>query len=1431
MACKLITLNDQRIESSSWNDIYNIVKSEEKADAIFDGMLENEFMDWYGEDWTKSGIEPTITNKGIQNMFGTQFKEFQNIPSSINGLTKKLEDFIRNAGVDVKLVDAIKSSLGDNVNAVVNFMDLTLQLVEGRIKENTLPEEAAHIYTKYLQQAEPALYDAMYQKITSYPEYIDVKEQYASEYGDDENLYRMEAIGKVIANSIIKQNKKPDTFIGLAWNRIKAVVKKAFDIESPQFRTIFDIAADEIINSTKHFKIRPSEGRLFQLETGKNKALVDKLLLEDGLLTKAVVRSEKDGQLRETYTRLGKATERVSEWVKRKSRQSKVFTEKEQADNDLKAAFGTKMHEAGDNIVKRYLARATNKSEPSIYTGVSAEYYRSLEKYILNVLDRPEFKNADILTEIQIYDEKRNLAGTIDVLIIDSTGAAHILDYKFITQDTKKLYVKGYNRAEWDEQLKMYRSILSNSYGISQFGMMRMLPFGITYDENIVPTAISINDENIFENAVPSTEERTGNEGLDKIINNLYLEADRIRANQKMLYEDKETRLKAIDNTINNIKVKKDLKAFISMVNGQLKEVEELLKEEGNVSSTDVAKMLHLAEYYSNIDLTLNLPELTTIAGKARNLSIEFKKQLEIWMLSNKIKHPKSEYMKPVTSVLSNVTTMGTIENPVFRYANGLIQDAQDKKFKETSTLEKFFQSLKIDSFDSIIDKTKGLLISEYKKEFYDIVKTADNKWIRENIKIRETVTVNGVKIDAKEDFENRLARKIAQLDKFSPEIKDQEVDKFRRYYDVWSEEYKFRAIAAYNGSHKYIQPNEKWYSEPYKALLANKDSDIYKFYVKIKEITEEANIYSNKRLGARFLPSIEKSNIRKFLDGGFNPVEGAKELLDSFKIHEYDVNDKVRELMINYTGNMDKDKISYELKETFLKFADSVYNVKYMSEIEDDIYLAEQALKNSKFIKVDNIGRVKQDVTGNIITESGEDSKIVTKTVEKFNDFVDNNMYNLKNHSDTEFLGLGVNKVLGGGLSYNSWLKVGLSTLSSSSNLVGGKLNQFIEAAKGRFFTTGELGSAEKSFWTRDPKAMAIIKYFDIATDDNIHKRGRSLRISDLDKQFTSDWIMSMQNVTEKLTQYTTLIAYTKGMTIKDGRIVKKGKDDKSIYDSIVIDKDNVTMPDLTDALYGRARLTVTELNSRLTGAKYDRGKLLYEGDIYLKVLSQFKHWALPMAKERFGTLTYNDNLGLYEEGRATAFLQTVFTKHYAPVAKGFLKALVTFNSRAIVIGAEVALKERYENIIKINPNFDPKFNPEGGLTFPQYQELYHQNIKSFIRELQTWGAILGVSVSYASTDDDDKNKTVAKYLNRYTNEMSYFYSLDSYLSLGGISVPLITTAEEFINFNKEVLANAWGIAANEPELVNPEKIRDKGTKIGIGLRQWDRFSDDFLK
>ena len=36
MACRIITLWEEQVESKSWKEIYNQVESEEKADAIFD---------------------------------------------------------------------------------------------------------------------------------------------------------------------------------------------------------------------------------------------------------------------------------------------------------------------------------------------------------------------------------------------------------------------------------------------------------------------------------------------------------------------------------------------------------------------------------------------------------------------------------------------------------------------------------------------------------------------------------------------------------------------------------------------------------------------------------------------------------------------------------------------------------------------------------------------------------------------------------------------------------------------------------------------------------------------------------------------------------------------------------------------------------------------------------------------------------------------------------------------------------------------------------------------------------------------------------------------------------------------------------------------------------------------------------------------------
>lgn len=69
MSCRIITIAGEQKESQFFNDLQKVI-SEDKADQILHKSVEDDFINWYGEDWVKTGVEPTATNLGVQNLRG-----------------------------------------------------------------------------------------------------------------------------------------------------------------------------------------------------------------------------------------------------------------------------------------------------------------------------------------------------------------------------------------------------------------------------------------------------------------------------------------------------------------------------------------------------------------------------------------------------------------------------------------------------------------------------------------------------------------------------------------------------------------------------------------------------------------------------------------------------------------------------------------------------------------------------------------------------------------------------------------------------------------------------------------------------------------------------------------------------------------------------------------------------------------------------------------------------------------------------------------------------------------------------------------------------------------------------------------------------------------------------------------------------------------
>ena len=90
------------------------------------------------------------------------------------------------------------------------------------------------------------------------------------------------------------------------------------------------------------------------------------------------------------------------------------------------------------------------------------------------------------MSEVRVYDAKRNVAGTIDFLAITPKGKVNILDWKFIDIDiTKNKDLPPYYIQSWRKQMTQYKLILEAGYGVNakDFDQTRMIPIRARYEQ------------------------------------------------------------------------------------------------------------------------------------------------------------------------------------------------------------------------------------------------------------------------------------------------------------------------------------------------------------------------------------------------------------------------------------------------------------------------------------------------------------------------------------------------------------------------------------------------------------------------------------------------------------------------------------------------------------------------------------------------------------------------------------------------------------------------------------------------------------------------------------------------------------------------------------------------------------------------------------
>ena len=137
---------------------------------------------------------------------------------AIEELDKYLLDFLKKFNVKSKQFEELKSRLGVNALGATDVLNKLIWYVENR-NEETLPEEAAHMLVALMGENHPEIKELLL-NITNWEEYESIKNQYLPIY-KDESKVKIEAIGKLIAKSLVKNYKAN----GLDNNKLKAALE------------------------------------------------------------------------------------------------------------------------------------------------------------------------------------------------------------------------------------------------------------------------------------------------------------------------------------------------------------------------------------------------------------------------------------------------------------------------------------------------------------------------------------------------------------------------------------------------------------------------------------------------------------------------------------------------------------------------------------------------------------------------------------------------------------------------------------------------------------------------------------------------------------------------------------------------------------------------------------------------------------------------------------------------------------------------------------------------------------------------------------------------------------------------------------------------------------------------------------------------------
>ena len=497
-------------------------------------------------------------------------------------LESKMRNFFNMMGFSMETVESMQDKSGDLISAHAKA-DMTrkvVQVVRGELPTDVLPEEAAHIFVEALGEDSP-LFKAMMDKVESYPVYQEVVEQYSYIYQGDTYKLKKEAVGKLIAQEIMKVSQEDNGFLKRWFQRVLSALRISFNkkLKDPYTQAAYDLMNSRLDALDKN---NITEGEFYSLQTNKTREIIDRI---NKNREEHEIREIPNSELDDKHIPLGfegttaryynkvtgeTVTSRVTDKASKEFRKRMGEDVAKNISNKTRSIhareLGTEMHELAEELIKVEISGKGSVAKPLHLTG---SQFTNFKKGVADlVAQAKETQNkidpdasVTFLPEALLIDPTKDMGGSVDLLVIYSDGSAGLFDYKFITnfetvgkQGAKKVVatdVGEMKRKGFEMQISEYKRMLLQVYGVTKVRESRIVPVNMQLKGKFVMDngkkvwkeikgidKLEIGGSKEYLQQIPLAQERTDDSKLNGLLESLERTKKQLAERLKSNYSD-----------------------------------------------------------------------------------------------------------------------------------------------------------------------------------------------------------------------------------------------------------------------------------------------------------------------------------------------------------------------------------------------------------------------------------------------------------------------------------------------------------------------------------------------------------------------------------------------------------------------------------------------------------------------------------------------------------------------------------------------------------------------------------------------------------------------------------------------------------------------------------------------------------------------------